>query len=734
LGIVCALLSVDRTAASGVPIGGFLPLVGIGLTDEFSDDLDIFAMPSSSPGGTLLGDGSPHYDIALVDTGAAVSLLTAQADADFNMDGPYPGESDGFRGTEEIQIGGATGILFATINDPVGLYAGGLQGRVGGGSFAMNHSALEGQTNTSMITIPAESDLPNVLGLSFASQYATHIRNDSPQIFPLNGRTVRSPSIEFLPRGSGGQGIVRRAPLTLKPGESFQTPPFWLFNIVDLDLENPHENPSQPTVIQGGLFMNVNVQNEGQQLNNTQFFFDTGADVTVVSQFNATLLGFDPVLDEPEFTVAVIGSAGILEDVPGFFADSFTIPAIGGNITLNNVPIVVLDVPDPSSPSNIVPGIVGTNLLAGRNIVIDPNPAIGGGGAGPSLYISDPVTNQKNWSATTASGTWETAGNWSGAAVPDTLSITNVRHVSGGDQTAVIGTNTTVWELNVSGGAASEAMTVQVQDNVTLTTFSGINIEPGGAVELRGGRLDTQYVEVLGGELRGAGAIVTGSGPIPGQVENRGGLVSPGSGIGTLSIDGRFANGTDGTLEFELGGTMPGTQFDQLMVAGGAALGGTLAVSLADLGSGPFAPSVGNAFALITATEGVGGEFDQLLLPGGFQWNVAYNATGVVLSVIGLGLTGDYNGNGTVDAADYVVWRSSMGATGSSLPADGNGDQVVNHDDYVVWWRNFGKTASASGSANVNLAGVPEPTTFALGALIVAGGFVFFPRSRKRLK
>ena len=259
--------------------------------------------------------------------------------------------------------------------------------------------------------------------------------------------------IDFLERGSGGQGIVRRAPLTLKPGESFQSAPFWFFNIENLDIDNPHENPSQPTVIQGGLFVNVSVQNEGQQLNNTQFFFDTGADVTVVSQFNATLLGFDPVLDEPEFTVAVIGSAGIVEDVPGFFADSFTIPAIGGSITLTNVPIVVLDVPDPSSSSNIVPGIVGTNLLSGRNVVIDPNPALGGGGVGPSLYISDPVTNQKNWSATASSGTWQTAGNWSGGATPDTLSITNVRHVSGGNQTAVLGANTTVWELNVSGGS-----------------------------------------------------------------------------------------------------------------------------------------------------------------------------------------------------------------------------------------------------------------------------------------
>ena len=82
----------------------------------------------------------------------------------------------------------------------------------------MTSAALRGQINTSTMTLPAESDLPNVLGLSFAGQYATRVRNDQPLIFKSNGRTVRTPSIDFLELGSGGQGITRRAPLTLKPG------------------------------------------------------------------------------------------------------------------------------------------------------------------------------------------------------------------------------------------------------------------------------------------------------------------------------------------------------------------------------------------------------------------------------------------------------------------------------------------------------------------------------------
>lgn len=702
---ICAHFAPRTAHATGVPIGGFLPMVGIGLTDEFDDDLNFFAVPSNSPGGSFLGNGgTPFYDVALVDTGAAVSLLTARAFNDFNVDGPYPGEPDGFRGTEQIQIGGATGILFADINDPLGLYATGLQNRTSAAPLTLNNSTMRGQTNTSMITIPAESDLPNVLGLTYASQYATYIRNDQPQVFSLNGKTVRSPSIEFLPLGDGGQGITRRAPLSLNPGASFQTPPFWFFNN-DLDIDNPHEDPSQPTIIQGAMFLNVNVANEGESLNNFQFFFDTGADVTVVSELNAARLGFDVQLDTPDFTVAVVGSGGVNLEVPGFFCESFTIQAVGGNVTLTNVPIVVLDVTNPADPGNVVDGIVGTNLLAGRNVVIDPKPSLGGGGVGPSLYISDPITTQKNWTSAAASGTFATAGNWNGGTAPTNLSVTNVRHVSGGNQTAVVAASASVWELNVSG-SASQTMTLQVNNGVALTTFSGTNIESKGIVDLQGGTLDTQFVEVIGGTLRGAGHIKTGSGPIPGQVENRGGTVEPGNGVGTLEIAGRFASDSNGTLKIELGGLAAGTQYDQLLVDGGVALGGTLSISLVNLGGGAFVPSAGDAFTIITATDGISGAFDSLIGPAGYKWLVDYGDDAVTLLV---GLSGDFNSDGTVNAADFSLWRDSMGATGSGLAADGDGDGDVDANDYTIWKNHFGQSIS---SGNGSAAAVPEPTMF----------------------
>ena len=71
------------------------------------------------------------------------------------------------------------------------------------------------------------------------------------------------------------------------------------------------------------------------------------------------------------------------------------------------------------------------------------------------------------------------------------------------------------------------------------------------------------------------------------------------------------------------------------------------------------------------------------------------------------GLTGDYNSDGQVDAADYIVWRKSQGSSGIGLPADGSGNGMVDEADYRLWRANYG--ASSAPAADRSAAQVPEP-------------------------
>jgi hypothetical protein len=74
-------------------------------------------------------------------------------------------------------------------------------------------------------------------------------------------------------------------------------------------------------------------------------------------------------------------------------------------------------------------------------------------------------------------------------------------------------------------------------------------------------------------------------------------------------------------------------------------------------------------------------------------------------------VTGDYNGNGTVDAADYVLWRDTLNQAGMNLPADGNNNNMIDAGDYDVWKSRFGRTSGVGSAANSS---VPEPTTLTL--------------------
>jgi hypothetical protein len=91
-----------------------------------------------------------------------------------------------------------------------------------------------------------------------------------------------------------------------------------------------------------------------------------------------------------------------------------------------------------------------------------------------------------------------------------------------------------------------------------------------------------------------------------------------------------------------------------------------------------------------------------------------------LVSVSATGPTGDYNGNGVVDAADYVVWRktSGQGATPPGSGADGNGNGTIDPGDFDFWKSTFGNTVPGAGLGSSFA--VPEPGSLSLLIILTA--------------
>jgi hypothetical protein len=79
------------------------------------------------------------------------------------------------------------------------------------------------------------------------------------------------------------------------------------------------------------------------------------------------------------------------------------------------------------------------------------------------------------------------------------------------------------------------------------------------------------------------------------------------------------------------------------------------------------------------------------------------------------GLDGDFNDDGIVDAADYVMWRKNNG-TNNPLPNDGGLGTPIDAEHYGLWAANFGSTA---GSGSASQSAVPEPSSFLVMGLAV---------------
>jgi RHS repeat-associated protein len=224
------------------------------------------------------------------------------------------------------------------------------------------------------------------------------------------------------------------------------------------------------------------------------------------------------------------------------------------------------------------------------------------------------ATNFAN--GTLTGGTWQASGN-STLRILGAQITTNAASVllggaqshlysdaSATDALASLSANAAGGQLTLIGGASlvdtagmTNGGTLTLGPNSSLTAAS--YTQAGGSTNLQGGTVTTSQAA---GVAIQAGTF-SGPGSIKGNVTNAGSL-DLGTAPGSLSVTGNYTQAATGTLGVKLGGTAPGSQYDQVHVTGSATLGGTLDISLVN----GFGPSAGQAFQVLSYA-GSGGSF-----------------------------------------------------------------------------------------------------------------------------
>lgn len=87
----------------------------------------------------------------------------------------------------------------------------------------------------------------------------------------------------------------------------------------------------------------------------------------------------------------------------------------------------------------------------------------------------------------------------------------------------------------------------------------------------------------------------------------------------------------------------------------------------------------------------------------------------LLVTIPGIGEDADYNDDGAVDAADYVVWRKGIEPLLNEVETIGTTDEP----DYSAWRERFGNPPAGASGGSADGA-VPEPTTALLAGLVMA--------------
>ena len=221
----------------------------------------------------------------------------------------------------------------------------------------------------------------------------------------------------------------------------------------------------------------------------------------------------------------------------------------------------------------------------------------------------------------------------------------------------VIVTNSGTFNINSGSFAITAANFTQTSGSANL----GTNFSVGSNVRIEAGTF-------------------AGRGSIAGTFYNNG-LTSAGSPLGLITGTS-WTNSPTGTIRFELGGTNPGTNFDQFRLTGPATVNGTADLALAN----GFVPVPGNTFTCIVATVR-SGVFTNLTFSGGYEFSALYTPTTVVfraenaLPTVALNVL---NGNTQMVCTQFrlLATASDVGGSITNLIISQDGTTIANANNF----------------------------------------------------
>ena len=310
-----------------------------------------------------------------------------------------------------------------------------------------------------------------------------------------------------------------------------------------------------------------------------------------------------------------------------------------------------------------------------------------------------------------ANGTLEASGIIQ-RAIAGAGQLTATGNLVAGDLTSTNG-----FDLGGGVNVGSQGVTLLDADQVDLGggTIAGGSLATLNGLELSGtfgGNGTVNGPLVNNGVVAGpaAPAALTFIGPVSGIGSFTGNIrildsLSPGNSAAAVSFE-HISLGDQALLTIELGGLIPGVEYDRLVATGAALLDGAMQVKFIN----GFSPQGASSFDILDWTN-LSGAFDSLALPaltGSLAWNTSQlYTTGVISVVDAITYSADFDEDGDVDAADLSQWEGDFGLNALS-DADDDGDS--DGADYLAWQRQVG-----SGVREVLASqGVPEPASVGL--------------------